>query len=76
MPKWYNPPNLFILTALIITINVLGHTYHVDACGKPMEKFNCPTCGASIGGLDHELVCYYVIDNRSLLFTLVFLGSY
>jgi hypothetical protein len=38
---WYECPN--------------GHTYHVDQCGKPMEKLNCPTCGAVIGGIDHEL---------------------
>eukprot|EP01113_Clastostelium_recurvatum_P024456 TRINITY_DN291_c1_g1_i3.p1 TRINITY_DN291_c1_g1~~TRINITY_DN291_c1_g1_i3.p1 ORF type:complete len:1639 (-),score=510.17 TRINITY_DN291_c1_g1_i3:36-4808(-) len=38
---WYECPN--------------GHSYHVDRCGKPMEKFICPTCGASIGGLDHAL---------------------
>eukprot|EP01094_Clydonella_sp_ATCC50884_P029605 TRINITY_DN9326_c0_g1_i1.p1 TRINITY_DN9326_c0_g1~~TRINITY_DN9326_c0_g1_i1.p1 ORF type:complete len:2486 (-),score=415.42 TRINITY_DN9326_c0_g1_i1:106-7416(-) len=38
---WYECPN--------------GHTYYVDACGRPTEVLHCATCGAKIGGIDHEL---------------------
>jgi hypothetical protein len=54
---WYECPNGMrpIFSVVIILMNCVGHTYHVDQCGKPMEKLNCPTCGAVIGGIDHEL---------------------
>lgn len=38
---WYECPN--------------GHTYYVDACGRPMEQRQCATCGELIGGVDHVL---------------------
>jgi hypothetical protein len=45
---WYACPN--------------GHVYYVDACGKPTEVLACATCGAKIGGVDHELLD----DNRNM----------
>lgn len=55
---WYECPNgnfFNIVSFFQNLILYLGHTYHVDQCGKPMEKLNCPTCGAVIGGIEHEL---------------------
>jgi len=39
---WYACPN--------------GHSYYVDACGRPTEILKCSECGAEIGGLDHDLI--------------------
>jgi len=33
-----------------------GHSYYVDACGRPTEVIHCPECGEQIGGMDHELL--------------------
>eukprot|EP01130_Rhizamoeba_saxonica_P005883 TRINITY_DN2328_c0_g2_i1.p1 TRINITY_DN2328_c0_g2~~TRINITY_DN2328_c0_g2_i1.p1 ORF type:complete len:3185 (-),score=755.13 TRINITY_DN2328_c0_g2_i1:18-8699(-) len=38
---WYECPN--------------GHTYYVSECGRPTQEYECPSCGAKIGGLDHNL---------------------
>jgi hypothetical protein len=46
---WYACPN--------------GHVYYVDACGKPTQVLACSTCGAKIGGVDHELL----EDNRNVV---------
>ena len=39
---WYECPN--------------GHSYSVGQCGRPMERGKCPTCGAEIGGQNHQSV--------------------
>jgi len=33
---------------------VNGHSYYVDACGRPTEIIKCSTCGVDIGGLNHN----------------------
>ena len=33
-----------------------GHSYSVGQCGRPMERGKCPTCGAEIGGQNHQNV--------------------
>ncbi len=40
--RWYKCPN--------------GHSYYVDACGRPTEILKCATCGVDIGGLSHDLL--------------------
>lgn len=48
---WYECPN--------------GHTYYVDACGRPTEILSCATCGAKIGGLDHVLDTTNKLSDRA-----------
>jgi hypothetical protein len=40
-----------------------GHSYFVDNCGKPMEIRNCATCGAQIGGKNHNLLSTNTLSN-------------
>ena len=48
---WYECPN--------------GHTYYVDACGRPTEELTCHTCGEKIGGLDHNLIETNKLSDKS-----------
>ncbi|KAK9765033.1 hypothetical protein K7432_006968 [Basidiobolus ranarum] len=45
---WYRCPN--------------GHTYVIADCGMAMQTSQCPECGATIGGLNHELLTDNVYD--------------
>ena len=40
--RWYRCPN--------------GHAYYVDLCGRPTVVNKCATCGAKIGGTNHNLL--------------------
>ena len=40
--RWYRCPN--------------GHAYYVDLCGRPTVVNKCATCGAKIGGTNHNLI--------------------
>ncbi|KAF2760220.1 hypothetical protein EJ05DRAFT_275976 [Pseudovirgaria hyperparasitica] len=35
---------------------VNGHPFSIGECGMPMEEARCPTCGARIGGQNHQAV--------------------
>jgi hypothetical protein len=44
---------------------VCGYSFFVGECGRPMEEARCPSCGAVIGGKDHEASRGSTIDDES-----------
>ncbi|TFK44429.1 hypothetical protein BDQ12DRAFT_672980 [Crucibulum laeve] len=62
---FYQPVSLDDMTSIVKALNFShtghfyncpnGHTYVIANCGGAAERSNCPECGATIGGSDHNL---------------------